>query len=398
MYLFGETMEIDYRQAMPREKRLLAPFVPEGVLPFGKLRSDHLVVTTGEVQYESDGKTRKQMPDGSDVVEWETPRIVPYQELSSKIGVPIFPGSTVLNYGQGIFEGAKAFQHDDGELRVFRLDVHAERLNRSADRLCIPRIPVDLQQQAIHALLDIDRLWFPQQAGASLYVRPVVIGIDDLVRVGESKRYAYYAFLSPSGPYFGSGVEEPISLFVSKKFHRAGPGGTGAVKSIGNYPGTFLPARLARERYGAQQVLYIDVTNTHIDEAGAMNHYHLTTADELVIPEFTETILASITARSLLELAAAGRLPVTARQTNVNLERFLDGVRQRRITAAGACGSAAVLAPVKEYILESGEHVQVADGKVDQRTRDILSVYRGIQHGTEESPEGWMQLIERRTA
>ena len=250
---------------------------PRGPLSFGQLRTDHMFL----MDYE-DGR-------------WIDPRIVPYGPLS------LAPGAVVLHYAQEIFEGAKAFLHDDGEVHAFRIDKNAARLNRSGAGVLIPPIPEDDQVQAILSLLDVDRLWAPHQEGASLYIRPFVFGTQDSLGVKPSTRYTFCVFLSPSGPYYPAGFREPVKLLVTRRFHRAAPGGTGAFKTGGNYAASLMAGHVAHE-HGASQVLFLDVTDRYIEEAGAMNHFHVTRRGALVIPTFTETILRSITSESVLEL------------------------------------------------------------------------------------------------
>ena len=145
-------IKLQIKPASERRKSQLKPTEP---LPFGKLRTDHMFV----VDY----------IDG----EWTNAKIVPYSHFE------VAPGAVVIHYAQSIFEGAKAFMHDDSEIYTFRINKNAERMNVSADCLCMPSIPVDFQIRAIHTLIDIDRYWFPVQEGASLYIRPFMFGVDD---------------------------------------------------------------------------------------------------------------------------------------------------------------------------------------------------------------------------
>jgi branched-chain amino acid aminotransferase len=153
-------MKIRY-DLKPAAQRRTAPFKPEGPLSFGQLRTDHMFLM--------------DWVDGG----WRDPRIVPYGPFS------LDPGAVVLHYSQEIFEGAKAFKQADGEIYAFRIDKNAERLNRSAPGVCMPTVPAEDQVQAILALLDVERLWFPEQEGASLYIRPFMIGTQD--SLGERK-------------------------------------------------------------------------------------------------------------------------------------------------------------------------------------------------------------------
>jgi branched-chain amino acid aminotransferase len=356
-------MKIRY-DLKPAAQRRTAPFKPEGPLSFGQLRTDHMFLM--------------DWVDGG----WREPRIVPYGPFS------LDPGAVVLHYSQEIFEGAKAFKHADGEIHAFRIDKNAERLNRSAPGVCMPTVPAEDQVQAILALLDVERLWFPDQEGASLYIRPFMIGTQDSLGVKPSTRYLFCVFLSPSGPYYPKGFTEPIKLLISKRFHRAAPGGTGAIKTGGNYAAS-LRAGEAAHALGASQVLFLDTTDTWIEEAGAMNHYHVTRDGKLVIPTFTDTILRSVTSESVLALGAAA-LGVEAVQERIPLAGFLEGLKSGAISEAGGFGTAAVVSPVGAYVFEDRTEVKVGGGAIGPHTRRIYEVVTGIQRGTWPAPAGWM--------
>ena len=361
-------MEIRY-DLKPRSARRQTQFRPDGVLPFGQLRTDHMFL----MDYE-DGR-------------WTDPRIVPYGPLS------LAPGAVALHYAQEIFEGAKAFLHDDGEIQAFRIDKNAARLNRSGAGVLIPSIPEDDQVQAILSLLDVDRLWAPHQEGASLYIRPFVFGTQDSLGVKPSSRYTFCIFLSPSGPYYPAGFHEPVKLLVTRRFHRAAPGGTGAFKTGGNYAASLMAGHVAHE-HGASQVLFLDVTDTYIEEAGAMNHFHVTRDGELVIPTFTETILRSITSQSVLELGEQ-HLGVQVKQARIPVEQFLDGVRSGAIPEAGGFGTAAVVSAVGTYVFDDGTELRVGDGQIGPHTRKVYEVLTGIQRGKRPAPKGWLFLARR---
>ena len=348
----------------PAAARRAEPFRPQGPLSFGQLRTDHMFLMDWE--------------HGA----WRDPRIVPYGPFS------LDPGAIVLHYSQEIFEGAKAFKHQDGEIYAFRIDKNAERLNRSAPGICMPTVPVADQVGAILALLDVERLWFPEQDGASLYIRPFMIGTQDSLGVKPSDRYLFCVFLSPSGPYYPAGFTQPVKLLITRRFHRAAPGGTGALKTGGNYAASLMAGEVAHDM-GASQVLFLDTTDTFIEEAGAMNHYHVTRDGKLVIPTFTDSILRSITSESVIALGkeALGVEPV---QQRIPLEAFLSGVRSGSITEAGGFGTAAVVSPVGAYVFDDRTEVKVGDGGIGEHTRRIYDVVSGIQRGQRPAPAGWL--------
>ncbi len=362
-------MKIRYDLA-PRSRRRTAQFRPQGVLSFGQLRTDHMFLM--------------DWADGA----WKSPRIVPYGPLS------LAPGAVVLHYSQEVFEGAKAFLHEDGEIRAFRIDKNAQRMNRSVAGVCMPGIPEADQVEAILALLDVERLWCPEQEGASLYVRPFMIGTQDSLGVKPSSRYLYCVFLSPSGPYYPAGFSEPVKLLVTRRFHRAAPGGTGAFKTGGNYAASLMAGEVAHH-HGASQVLYLDATDRYVEEAGSMNHFHVTSGGRLVIPSFTDTILRSVTSESVLELGP-GVLGVEARQERVELEPFLSGLRDGSIVEAGGFGTAAIVSAVGAYVFEDGSEVQVGDGRIGPCTRRVYEALTGIQRGLRPAPRGWLFEVPRR--
>jgi branched-chain amino acid aminotransferase len=352
-----------------RSDRRVEPFKPEKPLPFGKMRTDHmfLIDFNGE--------------------EWINPRIVPYDNIG------IAPGAVALHYAQQIFEGCKAFMHEDGEIYTFRNDQNAERLNRSAEIMCMPTIPVETQLRAIHTLLDIDRLWFPLQQDASMYIRPFMFGTSDMLGVKPSTTYTYCIFLSPSGPYYAEGFTKPIRLLITDHYHRAASGGSGEAKAGGNY-GASLRAGKHAQKLNASQVLYLDSTNTYIEEAGAMNHFHVKSTGEVIIPEFTDTILRSITSRSFLELSETN-FEGKIKQEHIALKDFLDCLQNGTITEAGGFGTAAVVSPVGCYIKEDGSEYVVGNGEIGPMSRKLYETLTGMQKGLVPAPKGWVHKVER---
>ncbi|MCJ8345299.1 branched-chain amino acid aminotransferase [bacterium] len=357
-------MHIDY--TLKSERRTEA-FRPTEQLVFGKTRTDHMFLM------DFDG------------TEWGNARIVPYGNIA------IAPGAVVLHYGQEIFEGCKSFKHDDGEIYGFRWDQNCKRLNESAKIMVMPEIDVDLQLQAMHALMDLERLWFPEQEGASIYIRPFMFGTSDALGVKPSTTYTYCVFLSPSGPYYKAGFSDPIKLLITSRFHRAVTGGSGAAKAGGNYGCSMRSIEFA-QKHDAAQVLYLDSNNQFLEEAGAMNHFHVTKNNEIIIPHFTDTILKSITSCSMLELDIEG---LTVRQEFISYRRFVTDIENGDIVECGGFGTAAGVSPVGSYVLESGKEFVVSDGKIGPVTRRLYEMLNGMQRGTIEAPDGWLQKVER---
>jgi len=362
-------MQINYN-LKPALERRTEQFEPETDVGFGNLRTDHMFL----MDYR----------DG----QWRDPRIVPYGPFE------VAPGAIALHYGQSVFEGAKAFMHEDGEIYTFRLDKNAERLNRSADILCIPGLSEAMQLEGINALIDVDRLWFPMQEGACLYIRPFIFATEDRLSVSPSEQYTFCVMLSPSGPYYSDGFDKAIRLLISERFHRAVSGGTGASKAAGNYAASLKAGKAAAE-YGAAQVLYLDASNKQIEEVGAMNHFHILKDGTVIIPSFTDTILKSITSQSILDLGEL--LGCEVRQETVMLDKFIADIESGEIIEAGGFGTAAVVSPVGSYIFEDNRVVTVGDGHVGDNTRRLYQVLTDIQKGKIDGPEGWVQHVARVT-
>lgn len=360
-------MDITYKLKSTAERRTTA-FTPNGDVGFGKLRTDHMFV----MDYYNE--------------QWQDPRIIPYGPFD------MAPGAMSLHYGQSIFEGVKAFKHQDGEIYTFRLDKNASRMNESAKIVCIPPLPEQYFIDGVNALIDADRLWFPEQSGACLYIRPFIFATEDRLSVSPSNQYTFCVMLSPSGAYYADGVENAIRLLISNKYHRAVSGGTGASKAAGNYAAS-LRAGKAASQYGAAQVLYLDSTNTQIEECGAMNHFHILKDGTIIIPTFTDTILKSITSQSIMELSDMLGMPV--RQESVKLDQFISDLQAGNIIEAGGFGTAAVVSAVGSYIFENGNIVTVGDGKVGKYIRKIYQLYTDIQTGKIKGPSGWVKPVLR---
>ncbi len=353
---------------LPESKRKYGAIKGLSSLPFGLHRSDHMFL----VNYK-DGK-------------WQNPRIVPYGPIE------MMPGAICLHYGQTIFEGAKAFMHDDGEIYAFRVDKNAERMNVSADLICMEQIPVELQVEGIMRLLDVDRKWCPDIPESSMYIRPFMFATEDALGVRPSAEYIFCVILSPSGPYYAGGFNHGVRLLITDKYHRAVTGGTGASKTGGNYTASMKPGQVAK-KCGASQVLYLDASNTYIEEAGAMNHFHIMKDNTVVIPEFNDSILRSITSVSMMELLPD--LGYKVRQERIAINDFVAQIKNGDIIEAGGFGTAAVVSPVNEYIFDNGDMIKVGNGEIGENTRKIYEAYTAIQNGKAADKYGWMQKVPR---
>lgn len=356
------------QQLLPADQR---GSVPTGELSFGTLRTDHMFVA--------------EYSNGA----WHSARIVPYGTFA------LHPGAVCLHYGQTIFEGAKAFRHPDGEIYIYRLDKNIERMNHSADIMCMPHIPAELQREAIMQLIDIERAWCPVEPESSLYIRPFAFGTQDTLGVKPSNSYIFSVILSPSGPYYPGGFSHPLQLLITKNFHRAVSGGTGTAKCGGNYAASLRASEYAKD-HGAGQVLYLDASNEFLEEVGSMNHYHVLKDGTFIIPEFNDSILRSITALSVLELAQKGQ--IKARTERIRLTEFLEQVQRGDIIEAGGLGTAAVVSPVGSYLFENGDVLTVGDGQVGKYSLRLYEEYSAMQTGKKPAPDNWLHKVPHYSA
>ncbi|PPV09131.1 branched-chain amino acid aminotransferase [Xanthomonas axonopodis pv. vasculorum] len=296
------------------------------------------------------------------------------------------PAASVLHYGQEIFEGIKAYRHADGSIWTFRPQANGERLQRSARRLALPELPVDLFVESLRQLVAVDAGWVPSAPETSLYFRPFMIADEAFLGVRAAHKASYYVIASPAGPYFAKGVA-PVSIWLSTEYARAAKGGTGAAKCGGNYAASLLPQQKAYAQ-GCSQVLFLDpVEGKYIEELGGMNVFLVYKDGTLVTPELSGSILEGITRDSILQLARDRGMQVIERK--VAIDEWKQGVASGEITEVFACGTAAVVTPIGEL---KGEGFAVGDlsapaGEVTMSLRQELT---DIQYGRVPDRHGWL--------
>lgn len=315
---------------------------------------------------------------------WGEPQILPYGPIQMD------PASSVLHYGQEIFEGMKAYRTPEGHVQLFRPEENAKRLNASARRLALPELPVDLFVKAVEELVRIDADWVSDAEDASLYMRPFMFADEVFLGVRAAQRARFIIIASPVGPYFAEGVK-PVSIWLSDDFSRAGHGGTGAAKCGGNYAASLLPQQEAMEN-GCSQVLFLDSnSDDQIDELGGMNLFLVKSDGSLVTPALTGNILPGITRDSLIQLARSqGR---TVEERAVTVTEWREGVADGSITEAFACGTAAVITPIAMLKTSDGrniDHSATAPGEVTMALREELT---GIQTGRVADTHGWVTRV-----
>jgi len=246
---------------------------------FGKYFSDHMVSIDWSIERG-----------------WFDAEVRPYGPLS------IDPASSVLHYGQEIFEGLKAYRHADGTVWTFRPELNAARMMRSAHRLALPELPVDLFIESLKQLVSVDKAWVPSAPETSMYIRPFMIANETFLGVRAAEREAYYVIAGPAGAYFAKGVA-PVSIWLATDFARAASGGTGAAKCGGNYAGSLLPQKEAYAN-GCSQVLFLDASEMkYLEELGGMNVFVVMRDGTVVTPSLTGSILEGVTRESIMQLA-----------------------------------------------------------------------------------------------
>jgi branched-chain amino acid aminotransferase len=314
---------------------------------------------------------------------WHRPRVQPYGPITLE------PSAAVLHYGQEIFEGLKAYRHADGSIWSFRPDANARRMQRSARRLALPELPVDAFLQALREIVAVDGAWVPSAAETSLYLRPFMFAKEAFLGVRPAHKVAFYVIASPAGPYFAGGVN-PVSIWLTTEFSRAGKGGTGAAKTGGNYAAS-LVAQAEATAHGCQQVLFLDsVEGRYLEELGGMNIVLVYRDGRLVTPH-SDSILEGITRDSILQLAEDRGHTVERRR--VTLDEWRDGVASGDIVEAFACGTAAVVTPIA--LLKGADfEIGSADAPPGELTMSLRRELTDIQYGRVADPHGWMLRLD----
>ncbi|PRX48498.1 branched-chain amino acid aminotransferase [Prauserella shujinwangii] len=318
---------------------------------------------------------------------WHDAEVRPYESLT------LDPATSVLHYGQAIFEGLKAYRQPDGSVAAFRPESNAARFQRSARRLAMPELPEELFVGSLHELIAVDGRWVPTKQGDSLYLRPFMVSTEAGLGVNRpAGRYLYALIGSPAGSYFAGGVQ-PVSVWLSTEYVRAAPGGTGEAKCAGNYAAAFVAQAQAVEQ-GCDQVVWLDaVERRWVEEMGGMNLFFVfgSGADaRLVTPELSGSLLPGVTRDSLLTLAADFGYRVEERR--ISTDEWEKAATSGELTEVFACGTAAVITPVGRVKHAGGEFL-VSGGRPGEVTMRLREELTGIQEGTRPDPHGWMRKL-----
>lgn len=338
----------------------------ESKLGFGKIFTDHMFLmdyTAGEG--------------------WHDARVVPYASL------PMDPATVVFHYAQEIFEGMKAYRTADGSVQLFRPDCNAKRFQDSADRLCIPKIPVEDFVQAVETLVDVDRDWVPHSDGASLYIRPFVFANDVGLGVHASKHYLFCIICAPSGAYYAEGLD-PVRIYVEDEYIRAAPGLTGFTKCGGNYAASLISQVKAHE-LGYEQTLWLDgVEHKYVEEVGSMNCFFKIDGTVYTAPT-VGTVLPGVTRMSCIELLKHWGIPVS--EERLPIADVMKASHDGKLEEVFGTGTAAVISPVGELRYE-GDVAHINNGEIGEVTHKLYNTLTGIQWGKLPDELGWTVKVD----
>lgn len=328
---------------------------------FGAVFSDHVLVA--------------DYANGS----WGDPVIVPYGPMH----LPPAPG--VAHYGQGIFEGFKAFPRPDGGAALFRPDANHARMNRSCQRMAMPEIPAAIFIEGTAALVRVDRQWIPAKPGSALYIRPVMFATGEPLGVKPSDHYRFVIETCPSGPYFTGNVD----LIAEDTYVRAFPGGTGAAKCAGNYAGSLVAAREAQAK-GFHNVLWLDaIERRWVEEAGLMNVVFVIDGT-VVTPPLSGTILPGITRDTVLTMLREMGVPVEERR--IAIDEVFEAHAAGRLQGAAGVGTAATIAPLGR-LRHKDQELTVPAMTPDAPLARVGAALDAIRTGQAPDTHGWMRAV-----
>jgi len=309
--------------------------------------------------------------------EWVNPRIEPLAPI------PTHPAAMALHYGQAIFEGMKAYKNPEGKPLLFRPELNAARLNKSADRMGMPALPESIFLEGLKALVDIDQAWIPPQLGSALYLRPFMYADEAFIGMRAATHYKFIIMASPAGPLYS----KRIKLWAEKNFIRAAEGGTGEAKAAGNYAAAIRPTELAKSK-GYDQVLWLDAAkHQYIQEVGTMNIFFKVNG-KFITPELDGSVLHGITRQSVIEMLEDFGYEVT--QKKITIDEIKAAAEQGLLEEAFGTGTAVGIAYIQEIGTED-DSIHVSDeSPVGLKVNDELNA---IKTGQSKDKFGWMVKV-----
>jgi branched-chain amino acid aminotransferase len=358
-----KNMEIRIIQAAP--DKLKQKPTDESQLGFGRIFTDHFF----NVKYHSDKG-------------WYDPTVEPYRPLE------LDPTAMCLHYGQEIFEGLKAYHGKGGEIFLFRPTENVNRMNTSAERLCMPAIEPDLFMDALKKLVILEKDWIPRGEGTSLYIRPTMIATEAALGVHPANEYLFFIVVGPVGAYYPEGFS-PTKIYVSDEYVRAARGGIGAIKAAGNYAASLYASRIAIEQ-GYTQVLWLDaIQRKYVEEVGTSNIFFVM-GEELITPPLSGTILPGVTRDSVIRLARSWGVKVIEKA--LSMEEIIAAQAGGSLKEVFASGTAAIVSPVGQINYRGKVHV-ISGGKIGSLTERLYNEILQIQYGEKTDPFGWRVKI-----
>jgi branched-chain amino acid aminotransferase len=331
-------------------------------IKFGKIYSDHMLIA----EYDNEI--------------WSKAAIVPYENMSMS------PATTVLHYGQAIFEGIKAYKNLKGEITIFRPEENWKRFNISAERMGMPSVPHEIFMDGLKQLISLDRDWVPNSEGCSLYIRPFMIAVDEFIGVKPAEQFKFMIITSPAGAYYA----QPIKIYVHDKYTRAYPGGIGFTKAAGNYGACMMPTMEVR-KMGYDQILWTDaIEHKYVQEIGTMNVFFVL-GDTVITPDLSSgTILAGVTRASIITLLKEKGIKIEERA--LGMDEICAAFDKGEFLECFGAGTAAVVAPIAELFYE-GKTMKLplaAEGSVTEFIKKELA---DIRYGRIEDTHNWMWKV-----
>jgi len=329
-----------------------------GNVPFGKNFTDHMLVADYE--------------DG----EWKNVEIKPYAPIT------ISPANAAIHYGQSIFEGIKAFRHENGDAFIFRPHDNFKRFNISAERMQMPPVPEEIFIEGMRQLIAIDKEWIPVKHDHSLYIRPFMFANDDVIGVRPSDNYRFMIILCPTGPYYAV----PMKIYVEEHFVRAVPGGVGYAKAAGNYGSSMYPTNEAKKK-GYDQVLWTDaIEHKYLQEFGMMNGFVII-GNTAITPDLGDgTILAGVTRKSVMLILQEMGLKVEER--HISIDEVVEAYNNGELKEVFGTGTAATISMIKE--LRYKELSMIFDTDKWTISPEVKRRLTAIREGKEAETHEWM--------
>ncbi len=338
------------------------PKVDFANLEFGKYMADHMMVSKYADQT------------------WHSAEIVPYGPIT------MMPTALALHYGQSVFEGMKAFRMSDGNISIFRIKKHYDRLARTLTRMCMPVMPYELFEEGLKQLVAVDQAWVPSTEGSSLYIRPLVFATEDRFGVKISDEYSFIIMTGPVPPFY----PKPLRVKIEDRYSRAAKGGTGAAKCAGNYGGAFYASKIAKEE-GFDQVLWTDLSaDLKIEESGTMNAFFLID-NTLITPPVSETILEGVTRDSVLAICRRDGIPVEERP--ITAAELKAAHAAGKLKEAFGTGTAAVTAAISTIGLK-GELMELPPYTSESICMQLQQKMTAIKKGDAPDTFGWNTVLQ----